>query len=217
MMPSGRVLVACFALSLSLPWAAHAQSTATEVWPELDVYWRTSARFRSMLEVALKTEREGVEPEATVGLYEDLLRLPAGYARLGVRRTFSTADASYREWRAVGEFVFRPWSTEAFRLLNRTRGELRWINREYSYRLRDRLHLQRVPSDSSGRAWAPYGTFEAYYDSRYSAIAKLGARVGTELRIVGPASLDVYVARQNDTRPSKRYVNAFGVTTKLSY
>jgi hypothetical protein len=217
MKPLGRAVTALLALSLSLSSAALAQSTTAEVWPELDVYWRTSQRLRTMLEVSMRTEREGDEPEATVGLYEDLLRLPAGYARLGVRYTFSTGDASYRETRAVGEFVFRPWSTEALRLLNRTRAELRWINREYSYRVRDRLHLQRVPSDSSGRAWAPYGTFEAYYDSRFGAIAKLGARVGTELRIVGPASLDVYVARQNDTRPTERYVNAFGVTTKLSY
>ena len=217
MLPLGRALAALLALPLVAPVAARAQSASNEVWPELDVLWRTSERFRTVLEVAMQTEREGERREATVGLNEDLLRLPAGYARVGYRYTFSTRDASYRESRAVGEFVFRPWATEALRLLNRTRGELRWINREYSYRVRDRLHLQRVPQDSSGRAWAPYGTFEVYYDSRFRSIAKLGGRVGTELRIVGPASIDLYIARQHDTRPSERRVNALGVTTKLSY
>jgi len=217
MMPLGRALAALLALPLTMSSAALAQSAATEVWPELDVHWRTSTRLRTVLELAMQTEREGEKREATVGLYEDLLRLPAGYARVGFRYTFSTRDESYRESRAVGEFVFRPWATEALRLLNRTRGELRWINREYSYRVRDRLHLQRVPQDSSGRAWAPYGTFELYFDSRFDTIAKLGARVGTEMRIVGPASIDVYVARQHDRRPSERRVNALGVTTKLSY
>jgi len=216
MMPVGRLLAALFLL-LSTPLALRAQSTATEVWPELDVHWRTSARFRSVLEVALQTEREAEKREATVGLYEDLLRLPAGYARVGFRYSFSTRDDSYRESRVVGEFVFRPWATASLRLLNRTRGELRWIDEEYSYRIRDRLHLQRVPQDSSGRAWAPYGTLEAYFDSRFDVIAKLGGRVGTELRLVGPASLDVYIARQHDLRPSERRVNALGVTTKLSY
>jgi hypothetical protein len=217
MMSLRRAIAALLVLSPSFSPAALAQSTTAEAWPELDVYWRTSARLRSMLEVAMSTEREGDKSEATVGLYEDLLRLPAGYARLGFRYTFSTADASYRESRAVGEFVFRPWATETLRLLNRTRGELRWVNSDYSYRVRDRLHLQRVPQDSSGRAWAPYGTFEVYYDSRFDTIAKFGARVGTEMRIVGPASIDIYLARQNETQPLRRYVNAFGLTTKLSY
>ena len=217
MMPLGQALVALCALSVSIPSAALAQSTPTELWPELDVHWRTSPRFRTVLEVAMQTEREADKHEAYVGLYEDLLRLPAGYARVGFRYGFSTRDASFRESRAVGEFVFRPWATETLRLLNRTRGELRWVNDEYSYRVRDRLHLQRVPSDSSGRAWAPYGTFELYFDSRFDAIAKLGARVGTELRIVGPASIDLYVARQHDLRPSEQRVNVLGLTTKLSY
>jgi hypothetical protein len=73
-----------------------------------------------------------------------------------------------------------------------------------------------MPRDSRGRAYAPYGTLEAYYDSRYGAIARLAGRMGTEMRLDGRTLLDVYIARQNNLRSTPQYVNALGATLKLS-
>ena len=203
-------------LVLALPHSLWAQTTA-ELWPELDVYWRTSSRLRSVLEMSLSTEHERTNREATVGLFEDYLGLPRGYLRGGFRYTFSTTDASYRESRAVGDVVLRVYGRERVRLVNRTRTELRWVNGEYSYRLRDRLHLQRLARDSTGRGWAPYGTTEVYYDSRFAAIPRVAGRIGCEARLGARARIDVYIAHQHDTRPERANVSAFGVTTRLTY
>jgi len=204
-------------LALLMAVAGSASAQSTEFWPEVDVYWRPAEHQRTFLELSSSAERDGPKREATVGLYQDYLRLPIGYLRAGYRFTFSTRDASYRESRIVGEGVVTCYSSDVARLLNRTRGELRWVNGAYSYRIRDRLHLQRVPPKDSRFGLAPYGTFEVYYDSREAQISRLAGRVGSEKRLSGRASIDVYIARQNNLHSTPSYVNALGITAKLEY
>jgi hypothetical protein len=211
------VRCALLGLILAAPEVVFAQASTSEVWPELDVYWRTANDFRAVLELSMSTERERSDHEATIGLFGDYLHLPGGYLRAGFRYTFSVADTSYREPRIVGDAVLRLYGSDRVRLLDRSRIELRWINGVYSYRVRERLHLQRLPRDTSGPALAPYGTFEAYYDSRFATIPRIGGRVGVEARLNARARVDVYVARQHDTRPARTDVNAFGITTRLTY
>jgi len=196
---------------------AQAQKPTTEFWPELDVYWSPAKHQRTFLELSSSADREGPERENSIGLYQDYLMLPAGYVRGGFRYTTSTHDNSYREYRFVGEATFRTWASGLARLVNRSRLEIRDVNNAWSYRIRDRLHFQRVPVNDKGLALAPYITFEAYYYSQYSTIARLGGRVGSEARIWGPVSIDLYIARQNNTRTLPRYVNALGLTTRLTY
>jgi hypothetical protein len=197
--------------------SAGARAQSTEIWPELDLYWRPAEHQRTFLELSSSTEREGLKREGTIGLYQDYLSLPRGYLRGGYRFTFSTRDASYRESRIVGEGVLTTYSSDVARLLNRTRVELRWVNGAYSYRVRDRLHLQRLAAKGSRLGLAPYGTFEVYYDSREASISRVAGRVGTEARLGGRVSIDMYVARQNNLHSTPRYVNALGITTKLEY
>jgi hypothetical protein len=194
-----------------------AQATQ-ELWPELDVYWRPAEHQRTFLELSASSEREGSKREATVGLYQDYLTLPRAFFRGGYRFTFSTRDASYRESRGVLEANVLAGNMRHLRLIQRTRLELRWVNGEYSYRIRERLHLQRLPEDTTGRQWAPYGTAEVYYDSRDRGFSRIAGRVGTEFWIRGPVRMDVYIARQNNLRSIQPlFVNALGVVTKLFY
>jgi len=208
-------LSAAAAALIAVVRSAGAQTS--ELWPELDVYWQPAEHQRTFLELSASAEQEGSKRQATAGLYQDYLFLPSGYVRGGYRFTFSTHDASYRESRLVGEWVERVLSHGMARLVNRARFEMRWVNGEPSYRIRERLHLQRVPPKPRGLALAPYGTFEVYYDSRLGAISRLAGRVGSEARLFGPASVDVYMARQDNLRESPSYVNALGVTVKLVY
>jgi len=199
------------------PLAVEAQATQ-ELWPELDVYYRPAEHQRTFLELSGSSEREGSKREATVGLYQDYLELPRAFFRVGYRYTFSTRDASYRESRGVLEEDITVGSLRRLRMIQRTRLELRWVNGEYSYRVRERLHLQRLSTATSGRQWAPYVTAEVYYDSRYRGFSRIAGRVGTDFSIRGPVKMDVYVARQNNLRgiqPS--FVNALGIVTKLFY
>jgi hypothetical protein len=204
-------------LLAALAHVARAQGVTTETWPELDVYWRPAEHQRTFLEVSASSEREGSKHEATVGLYQDYLHLPFGYLRGGYRYTFSTRDDSYRESRLVGEGVASFGIVERIRLLNRGRLELRRVNGETSYRVRERIQVQRVSTATGGPAWTPYATFEAYYDSRYKSIARLAGRVGTEARLSRRMSTDVYIARQDNSRGSPAAVNALGVALKLTY
>jgi hypothetical protein len=208
-------LSAAAAALIAVVRSAGAQTS--ELWPELDVYWQPAEHQRTFLELSASAEQEGSKRQATAGLYQDYLFLPSGYVRGGYRFTVSTHDASYRESRLVGEWVERVLSHGMARLVNRARFEMRWVNGEPSYRIRERLHFQRVPPKPRGLALAPYGTVEVYYDSRFGAISRLAGRVGTEARLVGPASVDVYVARQDNLRESPSYVNALGMTIKLVY
>jgi hypothetical protein len=202
-------------LTIALP--AAAQKPSEEFWPELDVYWTPAEHQRTYLELSRSTERDGPKDEGNIGLYQDYLDLPLGYLRAGYRFTFSTQNASYRESRIVLEGVAATYSYRRLRLVNRARLELRWVNSVYSYRVRDRLHLQRISPSQKGLALAPYITFEAYYDSRYNTIDRLAGRVGSEARLGRRSAIDVYIARQNNTRSQPKYVNALGVTVKLTY
>src|SRR4051812_3089966 len=160
------------AVLIALSSRAVAQ-VPTEFWPELDVNWRPALHQRTFLEISGSAEREAGKREATVGLYQDYLNLPFLYVRGGYRFTFTTRDASYRESRIVGEAVVARNVTARLRVLNRGRLEGRWVNGEPSYRVRERIQVQRVSTATHGPAYTPYGTFEAYYDSRYRTIARL--------------------------------------------
>lgn len=214
---SARRWVTVFLLAVGGGPSAHAQKPTTEFWPELDIYWTPALHQRTFFELSSSAEREGSKREDSIGLYQDYLMLPGGYWRGGFRYTFSARDNSYKEYRIVGEGTFRTWSRGLARLVNRTRLEIRDVNNAWSYRIRERAHLQRVPVNDKGLALAPYVTFEAYYYSQYNTIARLGGRVGSEARVWGPASVDVYFARQNNTRTRPKYINALGLTTKLTY
>ena len=203
------MLVACVA------GEAGAQSVTNELWPELDVYWTPAKHQRTMLELSSSSEREAAKKQATIGLYQDYLQLPSGYLRAGIRFTRSTNDASYQEARIVGEVVERVAGDSTWRLVERSRVEFRWVNSDYNWRLRERLHLQRFFASPVRFNPRPYGTFEAYYYSQYHTIARLGARVGVEFRVWKASDIDLYLARQENSRGQPPRVNALGLTVKL--
>jgi hypothetical protein len=206
------------AVLLSIPGAASvAQESTNEIWPAVNVYWRPAEHYRSFLDLSASSEREGAKREATAGIYQDYLQLPRAFVRIGYAYTFSTRDDSYRESRLVGELNLGRDLPMTLRLINRLRGELRWVNGEQSYRVRDRIHLQRGTRGVLHPRLKPYATIEAYYDSRYRTIARVGGKVGSDVRLGGPFALELYLARQDNSRSEPRHVNALGLTVTLSY
>jgi hypothetical protein len=205
------------ALAVLLPCGAAAQVPVWELWPELDVFYSPAKHQRTMLELSSQTEHEGTKHHATAGLFQDYLFLPAGFVRGGYRFTFSTRDASYRESRFVGEANITAWSSPTWRLINRLRGELRDVNREWSYRIRERLHFQHLSQATGGPRLEPYVTAEVYYDSRFNTLDRIAGRAGVETHLGRVQVLDVYYARQENSRSTPGAVNAFGITLKLNY
>jgi len=210
-----RFVAAAVLLGLAGPAAAQGSK---EVWPELDILWRQAAHQRNFFELSSSTDHEGVKHEASVGVYQDYLFLPRGFLRAGYRAPFSTRDASYRESRIVAEATLGRSLPFELRAINRFRVEPRWVNSEYSYRVRDRIQLEReLKPGIKRKLLGPYGTFEAYYDSRYNTVSRLGGRIGNNMRFGGPASLDLYLARQVNSRGSLKSVDALGIKLQLSY
>lgn len=205
------------AVLVCIPGAALSQESTSEVWPAVNVYWRPAERHRTFLDLSASSEREGAKREGSVGIYQDYLQLPRAFIRVGYSYTFSTRDDSYRESRVVGELNLGRDLPKTLRLINRLRGELRWVNGEQSYRVRDRIHVQRGARLSHNPRFKPYGTLEAYYDSRYRTIARLGGKVGSDIRLGGPAGVEIYLARQHNSRSKPRHVTALGLTVTLSY
>ena len=212
-----RMLVALPLVAILRASTSVRAQTTNEVWPEVDVYWRPAEHQRSLLELSASAEQEGPKHEGTIGVYQDYLFLPRGYVRAGYRFTFSTRDASYRESRVVLESVVASDLSPLWHLANRARFETRWVNGVLSYRIRERVHLQRERRPPRSWAAAPYGTAEAYYDSRYATIARVGGRVGNVFRFSPRRSLDVYLARQVNSRTLPRTIDALGVTLALTY
>ena len=70
--------------------------------------------------------------------------------------------------------------------------------------------------ERSKRELAPYGTFEVYYDSKYRGISRIAGRVGSEARLNRAVVIDLYIARQNNSRGSPRYVTALGLVARLT-
>jgi len=208
---------AFLALAVLLPCGAAAQVPVWEWWPELDVYYTPAKHQRSMLELSSQAEHEGTKHQATVGLYQDYLWLPGGFARAGYRFTFSTRDASYRESRLLAEANITAWSSPTWRLISRLRGELRDVNSEWSYRVRERLHFQHLSQATAGPRLEPYVTTEVYYDSRFNTLDRIAGRAGVEMYLSRTQKLDVYYARQENSRSTPGAVNALGITLKLSY
>ena len=207
----------CITMLAVFPALAAAQSPATELWPELDVYWRQAAHQRTFFQLADQAEHEGPHHQATVGLYQDYLNLPSAYLRLGYRYTFSTRDGSYRESRIVAEGAGSSGLWSRLRGTSRTRFEERWINGDLSYRVRERVQVQWESKDKSGPRWAPYTSVEPNYDSRYRTIARMQERIGTDVELSRHVAADLYFARQDDSRGQPAAVNALGVTLTLKY
>lgn len=188
-----------------------ARAQTTQYRPELDFYYKSSDHARTFLQIAGQAESGSLPHDPLVGLFEDFLFVPDGYIRGGYRYNFRSYES-----RPLVETTFRVFRAGPVRMLNRNRAEWRWVDGKYSYRLRDRVALERVPP-STGLGPAPYAMFEAYFDSKPRTIDRLAPRVGITLRIMGPASMDLYYLRQDNLRSKPVYTNIGGLIFQFSY
>lgn len=206
----------CLSLLFAAATSLSAQTT-NEWWPELNLFWRPAEHQRTFLQMSNDVEHEGPGPEATAGLFQDYLRLPSWFIRGGYRYTFSTHDNSYRESRIVIEGTSAPFLTSQASLELRGRVELRRVNGEDSYRIRQRLRFQHLYAHALHTAWLPYASYEAYFDSKYRTVDREDGRLGLEVRPPGRASIKAYYARQDNTRSKPRHINALGVTAEVTF
>ena len=116
--------------------------------------------------------------------------------RIGYNYIPSTDNPT--EQRVILELTPRLPVKAGFVLADRTRGDLRFINGQFSTRYRNRLSLER-PFKLRGHAFTPYVRAEAYYDTRYAKWNKTALDVGGAFVLRKHWELESYFEHQNDT------------------
>lgn len=194
-----------------------AQSS-NEVWPEVELDWRLDPQNRLVLQGSTTRNQETrSHTEGQIGAALDHRFSDTFSVRAGYLEAFSLAGSGpYREQRIwidqTARFV--PWQSVTVAL--RSREELRRVNGDISARVRERLQVARTV-EIRDYAFAPYGSLELYYDSRYSDINRVRYTLGASFPVHDHLHVDVYGVRQVDSQPSRRSLNALGITAVFSY
>ena len=223
-------------LLFAIPSQANAQepTTRNEFWPEVDVYVNLTSKLRLFV---LGTVSKSVEDgellrgntsEAQFGIHLDYIRNKHLTIRTGYR--FGTSigdDDQFKEHRLLSEQVLRKETRWGLAISDRNREDFRFLNGDFSFRYRNRVTVERE-FQVRNRAFIPYASAEAFFDTRYNVWNKFRFAMGAQIELrPGPFSkiplpkhqpiLDIYYARQHDTRSDTPYVNAIGAALSFHF
>ena len=101
-------------------------------------------------------------------------------------------------------------------MTDRNRGELRWVDGDPSFRYRNRLQFER-PFTLFKRKVAPYGSAEAYWDSRFRSWNKFRYTGGVEFHAFWKATVDLYFTRERCVTCPDPHTDIIGVNTKFFF
>jgi hypothetical protein len=147
-------------VAFCLPSRAQESDFRAEFWPELDVYVWLNDNYRIFILSALSRGREVPYSEEQIGIHLDysfanhkqlLFRRLVDKAKArvitlrgGYRYGFSIKGSDpFRENRGILELTLRWHFRRGFLVIDRNRGDLRWINGVPSQRYRNRLTVER--------------------------------------------------------------------------
>jgi hypothetical protein len=131
--------------------------------------------------------------------------------RAGIRYATALEESNdYEEWRGILELTPRARLPGDIVMAFRNRGDLRWMNGDFSWRYRPRLWLEREFSIGTTASLVPYGSAEIFYDSRYEAWTRTRYQLGMAVPLNRVFAPEVYVAHQRDEEPTLKYTNALG-------
>ena len=102
-----------------------------------------------------------------------------------------------------------------FELRNRTRVEIRDINRVWSQRYQNRSAFGHG-IDVLGTDVFTYGQLDLSYDSRFSSLNRIDKSVGVRVPITSGSSIDTFVTRQDDTRRTSHTLIAGGALLRVA-
>jgi hypothetical protein len=217
----------------ALAGVVHA-ADSSEFWPEVSGFVALSPRTRIFLNAAYAEAKESAEKSLDLAAYldislepilrkellaEDWQRSRYLWARIGYDRVFDAsdgADAEVSEDRGIVALYAKAPLPAEFWLEARVRADLRWIGDDYSTRYRFRVEATRELTVLDHTV-VPYFHVEWFYDTRYDGWARTLYQLGPEVTLSKHFRFEVYVARQEDRRPSSSSTNGFGVVAKWYY
>jgi hypothetical protein len=214
--------VRALSLGATLMVGATACAAVTnEIWPEIDVFLPVTGSLRLLLTGSGTRDAEG--GDKTQGAYAAYLdyrinrhiSVRAGY-QYRQRPQLPTGARGSVEHRQRYDFTYYVDLRQDARLTDRTRIEVRDRGGQTTYRFRNRLMFTR-DLEVHRVLLAPYASGEVFYDTQYDRVDRLQFRLGTTLPTGPNVAWDFYLARQRDTQPATKFVNALGVTLIIKY
>lgn len=203
--------------------------TRHELWTELHVFVPLDEKFRLYFMVtANRAEETRKSFDTTFGAHVDYTGNKRWLLRGGYRYSFAPGDDPFVEHRIVTEQTFRQELPLAILLSDRNRQDWRFVNGDFSFRYRNRVRLERE-FRVWRRSFTPYGSAEAYYDTRFDVWNRNRLTAGAEfqlkrgfplLRELSPRKqviLDLYYTKQNDSRSQPHHVHAIGASVALHF
>lgn len=212
---------------------AVASESSTEFWPEVDLWLRLTPSWRLSTLVAVTRNVETDYHEGSLILQADYawgkpgllykgrlldesraqsmkaMMVRAGY--LGATSLGDGGDA-YQEKTIFLEWHLRVPLRSQVLLSHRLRTDLRWLGDppEFSERWRYRIMVEKE-INTGPCSWVPYGSVEAFYDSRYDTINRLRSIAGTSVAWTPRIALEGNFTYQHDSKSSVTNVYALNV------
>lgn len=212
---SAAVRTLVFALCIASTSPLTAQTTLHEEWPQLNVYWKASNTYRFYLLTRVTMVPELGYSEAMIGFHADYLRLPHGFARIGVREISSLTDSSHHEQRALAEVTLAT-PDRGFELSNRTRVEVLWTH-DVTTRLRERLRVEHGLMMPWKQRLTPFVMDEVYYDFALRDISTNRLEGGAGFDLSRYARLDASYLWERDWHTHVSEIDAIRMTLSFSY
>ncbi len=113
---------------------------------------------------------------------------------------------------ATARYAFRGH----FLLSNRNRFEFRWIDKEYRFRYRNRLMLERTMKIKKFK-FTPYGAAEAFWDQKFDKWNQFRFTGGAQIPLFRRTSIDLYYERVRCTTCANPNTNVFGATLNIFF
>jgi hypothetical protein len=197
-----------------LAGAAHAE-THYEWWPELDLWYKLTDVLRLELTGSGTRNDSGDRTDGTGAIYLDYRMNDPISWRVGYSYVNTLPDAPGQnnnvEHRVSLDFNYRWRLGNEFLLTDRTRLDLRDIEGDESYRVRNRLRIER-PFKLTRTTVTLYFQPEAYYDSRYDTVSRVRLEAGGVISLGKTWEADFYLGHQHDSAPKDKDVAALGIT-----
>lgn len=102
-----------------------------------------------------------------------------------------------------------------FEARNRTRVEIRDVDRTWSRRWQQRSTIGRDVAIAGADVFT-YGQFDLSYDSRFRTLNRTEKTVGVRMPVSATASIDTFFTRQDDTRRSPHTLIAGGALLRIA-
>jgi hypothetical protein len=212
--------------------ASSALGQTQQLWPEVDVYVKLNQKVRLYFSAA-GTKENGENTDADIAASIDfhvkplvslknkrgdhrdetkskLLLLRAGFHYLPSR-------GGPTENRIALDAIPRVPLKAGVVATARSRLELRFIESEFSWRLRERIGVERNFAISNYEI-TPYARAEFYYDGTYHKWSRTALTVGCVFPIRKRSEIEAYFEHQNRTETSpNRQLNAIGIQLNLYF